>query len=128
MNSQQRLYEWSENWYLGKGVVIMSEKRLYKSNERKICGVCGGIAEYLGIDPFIVRLIWGILAFAWGTSIWIYILLVFIMSDRPDYVPDDEENHQVKKEAPRNIEQHEYIDAEPVGFRLNNGEKEEMYR
>lgn len=113
---------------LGKGVVIMSEKRLYKSNERKICGVCGGIAEYLGIDPFIIRLIWGILAFAWGTSIWIYILLVFIMSDRPDYVPDDEEEQQVKRETPRNIEQHEYIDAEPVGFRLNNGEKEEMYR
>ena len=71
---------------------------------------------------------WGILAIAWGTSFWIYILLVFIMSDRPDYVPDDEEEQQVKRETPRNIEQHEYIDAEPVGFRLNNGEKEEMYR
>ena len=82
-------------------VSIMSKKKLVKSNNRKICGVCGGIAEYFGIDPFIVRLIWGILAFAWGTSIFVYILLAFIMN---------------------------VINAEPVGFRLNNGVKEEIYR
>ena len=35
------------------------EKKLYKSNtDKKICGVCGGIAEYLGIDSTEVRLIW----------------------------------------------------------------------
>jgi phage shock protein PspC (stress-responsive transcriptional regulator) len=34
-------------------------KRLYKSDTDKIlCGVCGGIAEYLNIDSTIVRLIW----------------------------------------------------------------------
>ena len=34
-------------------------KKLYKSDvDRKLCGVCGGIAEYLGIDSTIVRLIW----------------------------------------------------------------------
>ena len=31
-------------------------KRLYKSNNRMLCGVCAGVAEYLGIDPTIVRL------------------------------------------------------------------------
>ena len=30
-------------------------KKLYKSNNRMICGVCAGIAEYLGIDPTVVR-------------------------------------------------------------------------
>lgn len=36
-------------------------KRLYRSNrDRKICGVCGGIAEYFALDPTIVRLVWAI--------------------------------------------------------------------
>lgn len=50
----------------------MDQKRLYKSNRNKmICGVCGGIGEFLGIDPTIIRLVvavfgimgWGILAY-----------------------------------------------------------------
>ena len=36
-------------------------KKLYKSNNRMICGVCAGIAEYLGIDPTVVRLLWAAL-------------------------------------------------------------------
>lgn len=37
------------------------EKKLYRSNEdRMIAGVCGGIGEYLNIDPIIIRLIWAI--------------------------------------------------------------------
>ena len=35
------------------------KKRLYKSRENRVVqGVCGGIGDYLGIDPVIVRLIW----------------------------------------------------------------------
>ena len=30
------------------------KKRLYKSNDKKICGVCGGIAEYFDTDPTVV--------------------------------------------------------------------------
>lgn len=34
-------------------------KKLYRSNtDKKICGVCGGVAEYLGVDPTVVRLVW----------------------------------------------------------------------
>ena len=102
----------------------MSEKRLYKSRDKKVCGVCGGIAEYFGINPFIVRLIWGILACAWGTSIAIYLILVFIMNDRPDYI----ESSEIHRTAPKNIEEKNVINAEPVGFRINNGVKEEIYR
>ena len=37
------------------------EKKLYKSNQNKMLdGVCGGIAEYFGIDPTVVRLIWAL--------------------------------------------------------------------
>ena len=47
-------------------------KKLYKSNNRMICGVCAGVAEYFGIDPTIVRLIWAALALS-GTGILLYI-------------------------------------------------------
>ena len=34
-------------------------KKLYKSEDNKVlCGVCGGLGEFLGIDPTIIRLIW----------------------------------------------------------------------
>ena len=36
-------------------------KKLTRSKmNRMICGVCGGIAEYLGIDPTLVRLLWAL--------------------------------------------------------------------
>ncbi|NLN64215.1 MAG: PspC domain-containing protein [Clostridiaceae bacterium] len=40
------------------------DKKLYLSDTNKvISGVCGGIGEYVGIDPTVVRLIWVILSF-----------------------------------------------------------------
>ena len=33
-------------------------KKLYRSNDRKIAGVCGGLAEYINIDPTVIRVIW----------------------------------------------------------------------
>ena len=57
-------------------------KKLYKSDvDRKLCGVCGGIAEYLGIDSTIVRLIWVVLVVFFGTGILAYISALVI----PDY-------------------------------------------
>jgi len=62
------------------------KKKLYKSNERKVCGVCGGIAEYFNIDSTIVRAVYAILALTYGSGIALYIILAIIMDDRPDYV------------------------------------------
>ena len=55
-------------------------KRLYRTEGRDatICGVCGGIAEYFGIDPTLVRVATAILIFAGGLSLWVYILAAFI--------------------------------------------------
>lgn len=40
-------------------------KRLVRSNtNRSICGICGGIGEYTGIDPTVIRLIWVVASFA----------------------------------------------------------------
>lgn len=56
-------------------------KRLKKSYSRKICGVCGGIAEYLDIDPTIVRLIWVLLVLCAGTGILAYFIAALIMPE-----------------------------------------------
>lgn len=54
----------------------MNKKRLYKSSRnKKICGVCGGIAEYLNMDPTVIRLITAIIALAWGSGIILYIIM-----------------------------------------------------
>ena len=54
-------------------------KKLYKSNNRMICGVCAGVAEYFGIDPTIVRLIWAALALS-GTGILLYIVAAIVVT------------------------------------------------
>ena len=55
-------------------------KKLRKSNtDRKIFGVCGGIAEYFGIDSTIVRLIWAVLAFFFGSGIILYYIFALVM-------------------------------------------------
>jgi len=60
-------------------------KKLYKSNNRMLCGVCAGLAEYLGIDPTIVRLIWAALGLT-GTGILLYIVAALIMPENMDIV------------------------------------------
>ena len=61
-------------------------KRLYKSNDKKISGVCAGLAEYFGIDPTIVRLVWVLFTLAGGSGIFAYILADIIMEESPAYV------------------------------------------
>lgn len=57
----------------------MEPKRLYRSDRNKmICGVCGGVAEYINIDPTVVRLLWVIFAFT-GFGLLAYILAAIIM-------------------------------------------------
>lgn len=59
------------------------EKRLYKSQDKMVCGVCGGIAEYFGVDPTLVRLGTVVLALAGSTGFWAYILAAIIMPEAP---------------------------------------------
>ena len=44
-----------------------------------IFGVCGGIAEYLGIDPNVVRLIWVAVSLCAGAGILLYIIAAFLL-------------------------------------------------
>ena len=55
-------------------------KKLAKSEtDRYICGVCGGIAKYFGIDATIVRLVFAGLCVVGGSGLWLYIIAAFIM-------------------------------------------------
>ncbi|MBR5960845.1 MAG: PspC domain-containing protein [Clostridia bacterium] len=57
-------------------------KKLCKSNKnRKICGVCGGIAEYLNADPTLIRLAFIIIAMAAGSGLLAYIVAALIMPE-----------------------------------------------
>jgi phage shock protein C len=62
----------------------MSNKKLTRSqSNRKISGVCGGIAEYFNVDATIVRIAFAIATIIGiGSPILIYIILIFVMPDR----------------------------------------------
>ena len=61
------------------------KKKLYKSvKDRKLTGVCGGIAEYFDIDSNIVRIVWLILVLCAGTGLLAYIIFAIILDDNPN--------------------------------------------
>jgi len=61
-------------------------RRLYRSaNDKILGGVCGGIGEYLGVDPVIIRLLWVIACFAWGFGILAYIIAWIIIPRNPNH-------------------------------------------
>ncbi len=53
----------------------MDSKRLTRDTGNKmIGGVCSGVANYFGIDPTLVRIIWAVLALGYGAGILAYII------------------------------------------------------
>jgi phage shock protein PspC (stress-responsive transcriptional regulator) len=61
------------------------EKRLYKSaTDKKIDGVCAGIAKYFDIDPTLVRLLWVLGTLFVGAGILAYIIAAIIMPREPE--------------------------------------------
>ena len=62
----------------------MEGKKLYKSNtDKKIAGVCGGIAEYFNIDSTLVRLGRVLFCALGGSGLLAYIIAALVMPDRP---------------------------------------------
>lgn len=57
-------------------------RKLYKSNNRMLCGVCGGIGEYFHIDPTVIRLLWIIFSVLGGCGILAYIIAAIVI---PEY-------------------------------------------
>lgn len=68
-------------------MAALGEKKLYRSREnRVIAGVCGGLAEWLGWDPTVVRVLYVLLSVLSGAfpGILVYILLWVVMPERPE--------------------------------------------
>ena len=63
----------------------MNKQLMRSSRDKKIAGVCAGVAYYFDIDPTIVRVIWGVLAFGYGAGIVAYIILWIIAPVATDY-------------------------------------------
>ncbi len=58
----------------------MEPKKLYKSSSNKmVCGVCGGIAEYINVDPTIIRLLWAVFCFMAGAGVLAYFVAAIII-------------------------------------------------
>ena len=53
-----------------------------KSKDKKIAGVCAGIAEHFGWDVSMVRIAYVILIFLTGSALaWLYLILMFVLPD-----------------------------------------------
>ncbi len=73
-------------------------KKLYRSRKNKsLAGVCGGIAEFFGIDPTIVRIVWLITIFLGGTGVVAYIIAAIIIPEKK--FDNYDTNYDTKKES-----------------------------
>jgi len=63
---------------------MSTPKKLYRSRNKWIAGVAGGLAEYFNIDPTIVRVVWLILALAYGAGILAYLIAWLIIPQSPN--------------------------------------------
>ena len=62
------------------------EKKLYRSRRNRIIGgVCGGLAEYLGVDPTVVRVIMALATFVGGMSILVYLIMWLLIPEERVY-------------------------------------------
>ena len=56
-------------------------KRLCKSKNRMLAGVCGGIAEYFSIDPTLIRLAWIVFCALGGSGVLVYIIAALVIPE-----------------------------------------------
>ena len=61
-----------------------NENRRYRSrSDRAIAGICGGLADFFGLDPSLIRIATLILILFGGLSLWVYIILWLIVPKAP---------------------------------------------
>lgn len=67
------------------------DKKLYRSRtDKKLCGVCGGLASFLGLDSTIVRLILVLAVVFAGFGILAYIICALVIPEEPEQIPSGE--------------------------------------
>jgi phage shock protein PspC (stress-responsive transcriptional regulator) len=65
-------------------IELDSPKKLYRSKNRWLAGVCGGIAEYLNLDPIIIRVLWVIFSLLYGVGVLAYIVAWLLIPKNPN--------------------------------------------
>jgi phage shock protein C len=84
-------------WFVALLKTAMASKRIYRSRkDRVIAGVCGGFAEYLDVDPALVRLIMVILIFVNGIGLLLYLIAWFIIPLEP--ASESDENSAIDRD------------------------------
>ena len=67
------------------------QKKLYRSStDRKLAGVCGGIAKYLNMDPTVIRVLWAIVSLFGFVGVVAYIVCAFIIPEESGNIIDAE--------------------------------------
>lgn len=75
-------FETAENTEAAEATRSAGTQRLTKSaTDKKLAGVCGGIAEYFGVDSTIIRLVFALLVVGWGTGILAYIVAALVLPE-----------------------------------------------
>ena len=65
------------------------QKKLYRSaTDRKLAGVCGGVANYLNMDPTVIRVLWAIISLFAFVGVIAYIVCAFIIPEEPTNIID----------------------------------------
>ena len=67
------------------------KKKLYRSStDKKLAGVCGGVAKYLNMDPTVIRLLWILVSLFAFAGVVAYVICAFVMPEEPTNVIDAE--------------------------------------
>ena len=77
-------------------------KRLYKSKNKMVSGVCAGIAEYFNVDPTVVRLIFAGCLIVGGSGMLLYIVCACIFPEQEAIHPVEEEYKDIREQNGNN--------------------------
>jgi phage shock protein C len=71
-----------------EGEAMAEPRKLYRSrDDRKVAGVCGGLAQYFNIDPTLIRVLFVVTALLGGPGLLAYLLLWIVVPEEPLATP-----------------------------------------
>ncbi len=80
--------------------MTVDNRRLYRSRtDRMISGVCGGLGEYLNIDPTVVRLLFALSLLIGGTGLLVYVVMLIVVPEEPLDTPHTFVNVDIEESA-----------------------------
>jgi phage shock protein C len=73
--------------FTSQAAVAPAKRLMRSSRDKKIAGVCAGLADYFDIDPTIVRVVWLLAIIFAGAGFWVYIILWIVLPVAPATLP-----------------------------------------